>query len=258
MKVLCNKGDFQTVLVSPKIISSGDKKTNNEWDCKSIIVSGKNKIKILIDSNYFEGILTIPEDDIGGLVIFVHGSGSSGYSSRNEYISEILNKSNISTLLIDLLTIKETEIDNKTKEYRFDIELLTKRLLMITDAISQNESTKLYKLGYFGSSTGAAVAIKAAVQRSDRIITIVSRSGRLDLVDSDYLEKLRASILLLIGSRDQPLIEINNKIIQTLNKDILKKIILISGATHLFAEPGKIEQVARIAAAWFRDNLSVK
>lgn len=200
--------------------------------------------------------MNIPKNDTGSLAIFVHGSGSSAYSSRNEYLAEVLNKSRISTFLIDLLTLKEAEIDNKTKEYTFNIKLLTKRLLLITDEMSQNELTKSFKFGYFGSSTGAAVAVEAASQRANRIITVVSRSGRLDLLDLDSLMNLRSSILLLVGGNDRAIIDINYKIMQTLNNDIIKKITLIPGASHLFAESGKIEQVGRIAAGWFRDNLT--
>lgn len=170
----------------------------------------------------------------------------------------MLNESRISTYLIDLLTKKETEIDNKTKEFRFNIELLTKRLLIITDAVSQNEVTKLFRFGYFASSTGTPVAIKAAIQRRDRIITIVSRSGRLDLVDSDTLENLTLSILLIVGGKDIPVIDISNKIIHKLNRASLKKTIVIPGASHLFSEPGKIEQISRIATGWFKDHLSAR
>ncbi len=190
------------------------------------------------------------------MVIFVHGSGSSGQSSRNEYLSKILNESRISTLLIDLLSTKEIEIDNNTKEYRFNIELLTERLLTITDTMAQNYGTKSSKFGYFGSSTGAAVAIEAAVQRPNRIFTIISRSGRLDLVNPYSLEKLRSPILLMMGSNDLAVIDTSNKIMQKLDRVLLKKIIIIAGATHLFPEPGKIEQIARITAGWFKDNLS--
>ncbi len=220
------------------------------------IITGKNKIKILIGNGYLEGILNIPENHIGGLVIFVHGSGSSGYSPRNEYLSMILNQAKIPTLLIDLLTSSEAEIDNKTKVLRFDIELLTERLLMITDTMLQNKNTKTFKFGYFGSSTGASVAIRAAVQRSDRLRTIVSRSGRLDLVDRSSLRDLRCSILLLIGAKDLPIINISNESLKKLNKNLLKNTILIPGATHLFEEPGKIEQIARIASGWFKEHLS--
>jgi putative phosphoribosyl transferase len=189
-------------------------------------------------------------------VIFVHGSGSSGHSSRNQYLSEVLNESMISTFQIDLLSINEAEIDNKTKEYRFNTELLTKRLLIVTDAVIQNEVTRSFRFGYFGSSVGTAIALKVAVQRSDKIVTIVSRSGRLDLVDSKSLINLRASILLLVGSRDHQVIDMSYEFLQKLNRETIKKIITIPGATHLFVEAGKIEQVARISSGWFGDNLS--
>jgi putative phosphoribosyl transferase len=160
---------------------------------------------------------------------------------------------------MDLLSFNEVEIDNKTKEYRFNIELLTKRLLILTDAMIQNQVTRSLRFGYFSSSSGTAVAVKAAGQRPDKIVTIVSRSGRLDLVDSDSLMNLRASILLLVGSKDRLLIDTNYQFLQKINKDLLlKKIINIPGATHLFTEPGKIEQVARIASVWLTDKLSRK
>lgn len=217
----------------------------------------QSKIRIPIDDHYFEGTLTIPDNNVGGLVIFVHGSGSSGYSPRNKFLLKLLNDTGLATLIIDLLSIKEAEIDNITKEYRFDIELLTKRLLIITDELLQNESTKSLKFGYFGSSTGAAVAIKAAVQRSDKVFTIVARSGRLDLVESNYLKNLTSSILLIVGSLDIPIIETSHKTIKQLNKVSLKKIILIPGATHLFEEPGKMEQIGRIASNWFKEKLTI-
>lgn len=232
------------------------KKINNELGLNAIIVLDKSTIKVPIDNDYLEGFLTIPENDIGGLVIFVHGSGSFGYTSRNEYLSGMLNDSGISTLLIDLLSIKEAEIDSKTKGFRFNLELLTKRLLTITDTMSQNEITKRCKFGYFGSSTGSAVGIKAAVQRPNRIITIVSRSGRLDLVDSESLVNITSSILLLVGDKDLHVVDISHKTMQKLNKGSLKKMILIPGATHLFDEVGKIQQVGRIASGWFKDKLS--
>jgi putative phosphoribosyl transferase len=240
----------------PKIIQCSSKKTNKDLSYNLIIVSNKRRIRVPIDSDYFEGILTIPEHSNGGLVIFVHGSGSSGHSPRNQYLSEVLNESMISTFQIDLLSINEAEIDNKTKEYRFNTELLTKRLLIVTDAVIQNEVTRSFKFGYFGSSVGTAVALKAAVQRSDKIVTIVSRSGRLDLVDSNSLMNLRASILLLVGSKDHQVIDMSYKFLQKINRETIKKIITIPGATHLFVESGKFEQVARISSGWFGDNLS--
>ena len=219
------------------------------------IITSKKKVRISIENGYLEGILCVPEKHFGNLVIFVHGSGSSQYSSRNEYLSEVLNRSGISTLLVNLLLVRESEIDNKTQKYRFNIELLTDRLLTITDAMLQNELTRSFKLGYFAVSSGTAAAVKAAVHRNNDVITIVSRSGRLDLVDSYSLRNLRSSILILIGSRDGSITDISYKLFKEINVHTVKKIILIPGATHLFPEPGKTEQVARIAAGWFKDYL---
>ncbi len=211
----------------------------------------------LDDKQLVEGILAVPENNTGGLVIFVHGSGSSGYSPRNKYLSSVLNESGLATFLIDLLSPQESEVDNTTKEYRFNIELLTNRLLIVTDWMIHNDITKSFTFGYFGSSTGAAVAIKAAVKKSNRIVTIVTRSGRPDLVESSYLRSLKSSILLIVGSHDLPVIEFTQNAFKVLNNVTEKKIILIPGATHLFEEPGKIEQISRIASSWFKQNLSI-
>ena len=219
-------------------------------------ITNRKQIRISIDNGYLDGILCIPETQCGSLVIFVHGSGSSQYSSRNEYLSEVLNRLGISTFLVNLLTKNETDIDNKTQEYRYNIGLLTNRLLTITDAMLQDTDTGGFRFGYFGSSTGVAAAVKAATQRYQRVETIVSRSGRLDLVDPDSLAKLRSSLLLLVGSNDQLVTKISFKLIHNIKKTSSKKIIQIPGASHLFSEPGKIEQVARIASAWFVEKLT--
>jgi dienelactone hydrolase len=168
----------------------------------------------------------------------------------------VLNRSGISTLLVNLLSRSESGIDNNTQEYRFNIELLTNRLLTITDAMLQDTDTRAFRFGYFGSSTGVAAAVKAATQRYQRVETIVSRAGRLDLVDSGSLAKLRSSILLLVGSNDHFVTETSFKLIHNIKNASSKKIIQISGASHLFSESGKIEQVARIASAWFVEKLT--
>lgn len=216
-----------------------------------------NLIQIPYDQqNCVIGTLAVPKNNIGGLVIFVHGSGSSGYSPRNEFLSKVLNESGLATLLIDLLSPSESKIDNITKEFRFDIKLLTTRLLTVTDWMIQNDETKDFELGYFGSSTGAAVAIEAAIQRNSKIRTIVTRSGRPDLVEKKTLQKLISSILLIVGGNDPSVLEISNKTIKYMSSSHAKEIILIPGATHLFEEPGKIEHLSRIASKWFKDNLS--
>lgn len=181
----------------------------------------------------------MPEIQRRSLVIFVHGSESSQFSSRNEYLSEVLNRSGISTLLVNLLLRSESEIDKKTQEYRFDIKLLTNRLLTITDAMLQHTDTSAFKFGYFGTSTGVAAAVKAATQRYQRVKTIVSRAGRVDLIDPDSLARLKSSLLLLVGSNDQLVTETSFKLIHNFEKASSKKIIQIPGASHLFRSQAK-------------------
>jgi hypothetical protein len=219
----------------------------------SIIIN--KQIQISINNDHLEGVLCIPEKHLGGLVIFVHGSGSSQFSLRNKFLSETINRAGVSTLLVNLLSLNESKIDNKTQEFRFNIDLLTNRLLTITDAMLQNENTKSCKLGYFGSSTGTAAAVRAAFQRSDEVITIVSRSGRLDLIDLYSLRNLKSSILIMIGSKDYSITDTTYRLFSEINMHTEKKIIEIIGATHLFSEAGKIEQVARLASGWLAEKL---
>lgn len=217
----------------------------------------KTKIKVQISGITFQGLLSTPNNGSNSLVIFVHGNGSSGYSPRNNYLSDILNNSGISTFLIDLLTVQESEIDNHTNEYRFDIKLQTERLLKITDTILQEYDSKSVKLGYFGASTGTAVAICTAIQKPDDVVTIVSRSGRPDLIEKGKLKQLKSSLLLLVGSEDTGIINLSKRTLNVLNHEWNNNLVLIPGATHLFEETGKIEQVGRIAAGWFKNQLSI-
>jgi putative phosphoribosyl transferase len=222
----------------------------NDSDNESSFKAIQIQIPIYDDNVFLNGNLFIPSNT-KGLVIFVHGSGSSGYSPRNQYLSQILNKSGISTVLIDLLTIEETDIDNTSKEYRFNIPLLSKRLISITDWLAQNNDTKLLQKGYFSASTGTAAALIATSQRSDVISTIVSRGGRPDLVNHKEIKKISCPILFIVGEKDPHIIKINKKALDSLKNASQKKIILIPGATPIFEEAGKMEQVARIASGWF-------
>ena len=202
-----------------------------------------------------------------GIVLFAHGSGSSRHSPRNKYVAEVLQKDGLATLLVDLLTAKEEESDTKSQSVnykipgfvlnKFNIDLLARRLVSITDWILQNSETRDFSVGYFGASTGTAAAIKAAVQRQDNnnnndIFAIVSRSGRPDLAGLDYLSKTKTSTLFIVGGND-------SKTVIDLNKDALKqlgsekkKLVTVPNATHLFEEPGTLEEVARLASGWFR------
>ena len=222
-------------------------------------------IGIPIDKNTnekLEGSLIIPESS-NGLIIFVHGSGSSRYSTRNKFVSDFFNKDGLSTLLIDLLTEKEEKKDNITKEYRFNIPLLANRLLSITDWVLRNDNefkSVSRLLGYFGASTGATASLIAADKISDKISAIVSRGGRVDLA-SDYtsLTQITCPILFLVGENDSPVIEWNKKVIEKQLINVKKKkMVIIPGASHLFDEPGKLEEVAKYASGWFRCYFQIK
>lgn len=218
-----------------------------------------------------EGDLSIPKN-AKGVVIFAHGSGSSRHSPRNRYVAQVLQNEGIATLLIDLLTEQEEVIDLQTRQLRFDIGLLSKRLIGATDWVinKRNAQTKGFKVGYFGASTGAAAALVAAAERLDTINAIVSRGGRPDLAGIDTLQRVQASTLLIVGGNDVPVIEMNKQAYDEMhvlkedngnnnynnNKKYKKKnLVIIPGATHLFEEPGKLEEVARLAAEWFRSYL---
>jgi putative phosphoribosyl transferase len=215
------------------------------------------------NQNIIEGNLTMPSSsqttttstsaDIKGIVLFAHGSGSSRYSQRNQYVAQVLNDAGIGTLLIDLLTPEEERIDDITTEHRFNIKLLAKRLLAATDWILHSARFKNLKIGYFGASTGAAAALEAAAERASLIYAIVSRGGRPDLADSYVLNHIEAPTLLLVGENDKQVIELNEKALKQITKiEKKRKIVIVPNATHLFEEPGALEEVARRASGWFQ------
>lgn len=213
-----------------------------------------------------DGILTLlPDQEKNnpkkGIVVFAHGSGSSGrHSPRNQYVASVLNNySGIGTLLVDLLTSEEQKIDEKTKEYRFNIKLLANRIAAITDwlALKNPKTQNGSSIGYFGASTGAAAALIAAAKRptgnDDMMVkAIVSRGGRPDLANSSYLKKVQAPTLFLVGSKDNPqVIALNQKALHQLKNAREKRLVMIPGAGHLFEEPGTLEEAAKHAASWF-------
>jgi dienelactone hydrolase len=181
------------------------------------------------------------------MVIFAHGSGSSRNSPRNLYVARALNKAGLATLLPDLLTAKEEAEDDLTARLRFDISLLASRLVGATDWLSKNASTMNFNVGYFGASTGAAVAIVAAAERP-KIKGIVSRGGRPDLAKS-ALSLVKAPTLLIVGGEDDVVIGLNQRAYDQLGAE--KELVVIPGATHLFEEPGTLEEVAQLASNWF-------
>lgn len=207
----------------------------------------KEILNIKIDLVNLEGELTIPQN-ASGLVIFVHGSGSSRFSSRNNYVAKVLQEKNLATFLVDLLT-KTEDLDY---EYRFNIDLLTERIVKITEHLREYEVTKDLKIGYFGASTGAAAAIKATVMGKNNIFAIVSRGGRVDLADNE-LPEIKSPILLIVGEKDDFVIEVNKDALKKIK--FTKKISIIPEATHLFEEPGALEEVAREASEWFTTYL---
>ncbi|WP_413439382.1 dienelactone hydrolase family protein [Sulfuriferula sp. GW1] len=201
-------------------------------------------VHIPADDVHIEGMLELPEH-AAGIVLFAHGSGSSRHSPRNNYVARVLREAGMGTLLMDLLT-REEDSDYQT---RFDIPLLTRRLLAATAWVKNHADCRSLPLGYFGASTGAAAALQAAAQPGGKIAAVVSRGGRPDLAGTDALSRVTAPTLLLVGGFDDVVIELNRRAAAHLQCH--QELIIIPGATHLFEEPGTLEEVARQAAAWF-------
>lgn len=207
-------------------------------------------VHIPIATAVLAGNLDIP-DGAAGIVVFAHGSGSSRHSPRNRFVAHSLREAGVGTLLIDLLTSEEEQRDLETGEYRFDIPLLADRLCGIVDWLAENPRTAAMTVGLFGSSTGAAAALIAAAERP-RIAAIVSRGGRVDLAN-DVFSDVHAPTLMLVGGLDEPVLRLNEKAARVLRGS---KLVIIPGATHLFEEPGALDEVARQAALWFWQHLA--
>jgi putative phosphoribosyl transferase len=203
-----------------------------------------------------EGNLRIP-GSAKGIIIFSHGSGSGRHSPRNQLVARKLNEDGLATLLLDLLTSEEEKIDDQTRELRFDIGLLSKRLTSAVDWIANNPDTKNLTVGLFGASTGAAAALVSASERPEIVSAVVSRGGRPDLAGKDILRKVQAPTLFLVGGNDEEVLRLNENALKDIKAE-KRKITIIPGATHLFEEPGKLEQVARIASGWFRCYLLIE
>lgn len=233
-------------------------------------------VKIPIDNaNYIEGNLSIQYDSNNnisqGIVIFAHGSGSSRHSLRNKFVANRINMEGVSTLLVDLLTKEEERVDEYSREHRFNIPLLADRLLIatqyilnISNQITTEKSLRyssLERIGFFGASTGAAASLIAAADGplSDKIFAIVSRGGRVDLATKyTSLRNITCPCLFIVGEQDVAVIEWNRQIIDTHLQNVKEKqMIIIPGATHLFEEEGKLEEVAKHSAAWFKKYLQV-
>ena len=204
---------------------------------------GERIVRVRVDSLSLEGALAVPPA-AGGIVLFAHGSGSSRHSPRNNFVASELRAGGLGTLLMDLLT-REEDADRAT---RFDIDLLTRRLTGATRWLKDQPETKALLLGYFGASTGAAAALKAAAALGPDIAAVVSRGGRPDMAMAD-LQRVKAPTLLIVGERDDLVLDLNRRAYEKLGAR--KELVIVPRATHLFEEPGTLEEVARLARDWF-------
>jgi putative phosphoribosyl transferase len=214
-----------------------------------LLKEGRTPVKLQIDSVSLEGELVVPAG-AKAVVLFAHGSGSSRFSPRNNFVAEVLRRKGLATLLFDLLTEEEDMIyDN-----RFNITLLAERLILATQWIIDNPETTDMQIGYFGASTGAAAALQASVEVNSGLIgAVVSRGGRPDLAQA-YLTRVQAPTLLIVGARDPIVLELNREVLQRLKTE--KELSVVANATHLFEEPGALEEVAKLATDWFTKYLS--
>jgi putative phosphoribosyl transferase len=211
----------------------------------------EESIVIPIGRQQIEADLNVPDRAIG-LVVFAHGSGSSRFSSRNRSVAAYFQQRGLGTLLLDLLTREEETVDNYTREYRFDIDRLGTRVVLATDWAQQRADLRKLGIGYFGASTGAAAALIAAAERPELTRAVVSRGGRPDLAGT-ALPKVTAPTLLIVGGDDEPVIEMNQDAMARMTAPV--QLEIVPGATHLFEEPGTLEQVEGLAGDWFARHL---
>jgi putative phosphoribosyl transferase len=214
--------------------------------------SGTMAVKLPIDGGALEGDLALPAG-ARGIVLFAHGSGSGRHSPRNQFVAASLQERGLGTLLIDLLTPEEEHAERYTRHLRFDIDLLTGRLISAIDWLGSHPQTRDLPVGLFGASTGAAGALAAAAKRPARIGAVVSRGGRPDLA-GPYLPLVHCPTLLIVGGLDGPVIGMNEEA-KAFMTDARTELVIVPGATHLFEEPGALEEVARLAGEWFGAHL---
>jgi putative phosphoribosyl transferase len=199
-----------------------------------------------------EATLVVP-GNAHGVVLFAHGSGSSRHSPRNRFVAEVLQEGGLATLLVDLLTAAEEQIDDRTRELRFDIGLLAQRLVGAIDWLAEWPATRDLRIGLFGASTGGGAALVAAAERPERVAAVVSRGGRPDLA-GPALPIVRAPTLLIVGEWDEPVIELNEVAGARMQAEV--RLEIVPRATHLFEEPGALDDVARLAREWFVRHLT--
>ena len=209
-------------------------------------------VEIDLAGTVLRGDLNLPAGAFG-LVIFAHGSGSSRHSSRNRFVAGVINCSGLGTLLMDLLTEEEERVDEMTRELRFDIGMLGRRVAQVVEWAGQREEVRELPIGLFGSSTGAAAALVAAASRPEEVHAVVSRGGRPDLAGG-ALPEVRCPTLLVVGGLDDVVIGLNEQARSRMSCPT--QLVVVPGATHLFEEPGTLEEVARLAAEWFAQHLA--
>jgi putative phosphoribosyl transferase len=202
-----------------------------------------------------EGELSVPVG-ANGVVLFAHGSGSSRHSQRNQYVARQIREAGVGTLLFDLLTREEEEVDIHTRHLRFDIKLLARRLVDTTNWIKRENDTWHLRVGYFGASTGGGAALVAAAEVGEDVGAVVSRGGRPDLAGNEVLQRVKSPTLLIVGEYDLPVIKMNEDAYAWLRCE--KELKIVSRASHLFEEPGGLEEVAQLAAEWFRQHLQTR
>ena len=212
-------------------------------------------VAILAGNASLAGDLTVPAG-ANGVVLFAHGSGSSRASPRNVWVAARLARPGLATLLFDLLTPEEEQRDVHTREHRFDIPLLSQRLVLATDWVDAQPELRALPIGYFGASTGAGAALVAAAERRERIGAVVARGGRPDLAGIDALAQVTAPTLLVVGGNDDVVIDLNRRALAAMRCE--KRLEIVPGATHLFEEPGALEQVAATASQWLVEFLVVQ
>lgn len=211
-------------------------------------------VQILSTGVRLEGIVSIPED-VRGFVVFVHGSGSSRHSPRNQYVAQTLQEGGLATLLFDLLTPYEEESDLQTRHLRFDINLLARRTAGVLEWLTLQPYVYGLRIGLFGSSTGAAAALMAAAELPHQVDAVVSRGGRPDLAGR-ALPQVEAPTLLIVGGNDEVVVDLNKQALAQMQEGVTTKLMVVPGASHLFEEPGTLEHAARLARDWFQTHLS--
>ena len=217
-------------------------------------VTENRYVQILSTGVRLEGIVSIP-DDATGFVVFVHGNGSSRHSPRNQYVAQTLQEGGLATLLFDLLTAYEEESDLQNRHLRFDINLLARRTAGVMEWLDLQPYAYGLKKGLFGSSTGAAAALMAAAELPDWVDAVVSRGGRPDLAGA-ALPNVKAPTLLIVGGNDQVVVDLNEQALANMSLDAQNKLVVVSGASHLFEESGSLEHAAQLARDWFKTHLN--